>query len=99
VIRKEDKPEEIDRMKITNTPINLFDAFLIAAFFILIGWQGRRHDEGSVVRIATKPVTDETSTNGVSSATETALTTETALNRAGYTGRRLIPFNIKEKTK
>jgi len=88
-------------MKITNTRISLLDAFLIAAFFILIGWQGRRHDEGSVVRTATKPIakptakliTDETLTNGVSSATETAL------NRAGYTGRRLIPFNIKEKTK
>jgi hypothetical protein len=84
-------------MKITNTPINLFDAFLIATFFILIGWQARRQDEGSVVRTATKPIAK--STNGVSSETETDITTETALNRAGYTGRRLIPFNIREKTR
>jgi hypothetical protein len=89
-------------MKITNTRISLFDAFLIATSLVLIGWQVRQRDDAAVIRSAARSVIKpaaKTSTNGVPSATETALTTEAALNRAGYTGQRLIPFNIKEKTK
>jgi len=95
----DDDPE--NHMKITNTRISLFDAFLVAAFFVLIGWHFRVNDAKAAVRPVTRPVTkppvktstSETLPNGVSSRTEAAL------NKAGYTGRRLVSFNIKEKTK